>query len=75
MLSITLEVGEATRSNTRALRSNHRERIMSMMSELAFFESRRESLSTTIGHHSEIVLVAGGTGMGTPRRCATPNHT
>jgi hypothetical protein len=39
-----------------------------MMSELAFFESLRESLSTTCGHHSEIVLVAGGTRMENPRR-------
>jgi hypothetical protein len=68
MLSITLEVGDATWSNTRALRSSHMERIVSMMSELAFFESRPESLSTTSGHHSEIVLVASGIGMGNPRR-------
>jgi hypothetical protein len=38
------------------------------MSELAFFESLRERISTTSGHHSEIVLVAGGTGMENPRR-------
>jgi hypothetical protein len=68
MLSITLDIGDATRSNTRALRSSHREHIVSMMSELAFFESLRESLSTTSGHHSEIVLVPGGTRMENPRR-------
>jgi hypothetical protein len=68
MLSITLVVGDAKRSNTRAFRSSHRERIVSIMSELAFFESRLENPSTTSGDHSKIVLVTRGTGMGNPRR-------
>jgi hypothetical protein len=47
-------------SKTRALRSSHMDRNVSMMKELAFLLSALERCPTTLGHQSGKVLCAVG---------------